>query len=252
MANDGKHLRAAWKALNFGQWDEAITEASRVTTDYGKQQTKLIIQGASNGKQLVITQNALKSIKQELVTVKAAQASTAPAIQQAKQPVKNDDKQQLSNSQDTVRPNQSYNFNTKAPQKTATTNEELQAALTDENVIEQKVETVKPFLKEGILGPSTAIRQNGTLYQVHHFSGNSGQTVTITLESQNFKTQLLLIGPDGKVVPQKPQKPQKMNLDGSKSLSIFALPQTGTYLVRVGANESLGQGHYVLTIHQSV
>jgi serine protease Do len=98
---------------------------------------------------------------------------------------------------------------------------------------------------QSVLGPGASVLpSDGSLYRMTSFTGRAGQTVTITLESPDFDTYLVLISPDGKVL--------KENNDASNNTTDSAitatLPSTGVYRVIVNASDKDGRGRYTLTI----
>ncbi len=98
---------------------------------------------------------------------------------------------------------------------------------------------------DGELGSgSEVLPSDGSLYQEHSFEGTAGQTVVITLESQDFDTYLILIGPDEQVIAQN----DDISPDDLNSSITITLPTTGTYRAIANAYDSSGQGRYRLTI----
>lgn len=106
---------------------------------------------------------------------------------------------------------------------------------------------VSPILlkEEGTLGPESQILQSdGTPYQEYTLQGRQGQPVTILMESEDFDTFLILLGPDGQVIGQ--------NDDASRgtlnSVLTVTLPATGTYRIIANAYERDGRGDYIVTV----
>jgi S1-C subfamily serine protease len=106
---------------------------------------------------------------------------------------------------------------------------------------------ISPILlkEEGRLGPdSQVLRADGTFYQEHTFQGQAGQSVTIVMESEDFDTFLILVGPNEQVIGQ--------NDDASartlNSVLTVTLPTTGTYRIIANAYEQTGQGAYTVTV----
>lgn len=106
---------------------------------------------------------------------------------------------------------------------------------------------ISPILlkEEGSLGPNSQILQSdGSPFQEHVFPGRAGQTVTISLESEDFDPFLIVVGPDDQVIGQ--------NDDASartlNSLLTVTLPATGSYRIIANAYDRAGQGNYILTV----
>lgn len=98
---------------------------------------------------------------------------------------------------------------------------------------------------EGTLGTNSLILEaDGSLYQEHFFQGNAGQVVTITMESDEFDTYLILVGPDDEVVEQN----DDINSRNLNSQISTVLPRTGTYRILANAYDSRGRGRYRLTV----
>ncbi|NJO41469.1 MAG: trypsin-like serine protease [Cyanobacteria bacterium CRU_2_1] len=98
---------------------------------------------------------------------------------------------------------------------------------------------------EGMLGPnSQVLESDGSLYEEYTFEGDAGQTVTISMESGDFDTYLILLGPDEQVVGQNDDaSPSTLN-----SLLIVTLPATGTYRIIANSYDRSGQGAYTLVV----
>ena len=99
--------------------------------------------------------------------------------------------------------------------------------------------------EEGSLGPSSQLLQSdGTPYQEHTFQGRQGQSITIQMESQDFDTFLILVGPDEQVIGQN----DDASSGTQNSVLTVTLPVTGTYRIIANAYEPTSQGNYVVTV----
>lgn len=99
--------------------------------------------------------------------------------------------------------------------------------------------------ESGVLGQnSLVLSSDGSLYEEHLFEGQAGQLVTINMESNDFDTYLMLIGPDGEMVAQNDDSGSE-TLNSSISLT---LPQTGTYRVIANSYDSTGRGQYSVQV----
>ncbi len=87
------------------------------------------------------------------------------------------------------------------------------------------------------------LTEDNSLYDEYTFEGQAGQAVTITLESPDFDTYLILVSPDGQVL----DKNDDIGNNTNSALSL-RLPASGRYTVVVNARERTGQGRYLLTI----
>lgn len=99
--------------------------------------------------------------------------------------------------------------------------------------------------EEGYLGQGSLILQSdGSLYQVHDFFGEAGQQVTIVMESNEFDTYLILIGPNEEVIEQNDDvSPNNLN-----SAITLTLPASGTYRAIANAYDSTGRGRYSIRV----
>jgi tetratricopeptide (TPR) repeat protein len=95
-----------------------------------------------------------------------------------------------------------------------------------------------------IPGRSSALPSDGSLYEAHTFEGRAGQSVTITLESSDFDTYLILLGPDSKKVADN----DDISRSNSNSALTVTLPASGRYIVIVNAYKKGERGRYTLTV----
>lgn len=88
------------------------------------------------------------------------------------------------------------------------------------------------------------VPSDGSLYDDYQFEGRAGQTVTITLESEEFDTYLVLIGIDGRVLGENGDR----NYQTTNSVIQITLPRSGQYRVLANAVDNRGRGRYLLTV----
>ncbi|OAB61764.1 peptidase S1 [Leptolyngbya valderiana BDU 20041] len=86
--------------------------------------------------------------------------------------------------------------------------------------------------------------EDGSLYDVYRFEGREGQTVTVTLESPDFDTYLLLLSEAVRPIAQN----DDIGPGNTNSALQVRLPYTGTYFVWVNAYDNTGRGRYELTV----
>ncbi len=91
---------------------------------------------------------------------------------------------------------------------------------------------------------SPVLQDDNSLYQDYSFQGTGGQTVTITMESNDFDTYLILLDSDGQVIQQN----DDATPNSTNSVITVTLPQSGTYRVIANAYDRNGRGRYILTI----
>ncbi|MEO1124642.1 MAG: PPC domain-containing protein [Cyanobacteria bacterium J06639_16] len=98
--------------------------------------------------------------------------------------------------------------------------------------------------EQGSLERGDDVLSDGSLYDAYTFSGQAGQQVTITLESQEFDTYLILVDSDGNSIAQN----DDINSNNRNSSINVALPASGVYNVVANAYDSSGRGRYTLTV----
>lgn len=99
--------------------------------------------------------------------------------------------------------------------------------------------------EEGLLDATAPILQSdGSRYKEHAFTGRVGQSVTITLESSDFDTYLIVVGPDNQILGEN----DDIGPDNYNSSITLTLPANGTYRIIANAFDAAGQGRYLLTV----
>ncbi|NJR39108.1 MAG: trypsin-like serine protease [Leptolyngbyaceae cyanobacterium CSU_1_4] len=102
-----------------------------------------------------------------------------------------------------------------------------------------------PLQIQGTLGVNSRVLQSDrSPYQEHSFQGTAGQRITISLESREFDSYLILLDPEGKKIGE--------NDDASSSTMDSALtvtlPSTGIYRIIANTYDSTGRGEYTLSV----
>ena len=102
-----------------------------------------------------------------------------------------------------------------------------------------------PLQIQGSLGANSQILQSDrSPYQEHTFQGTAGQRITISLESREFDSYLILLDPDGKKIGEN----DDASSNTMNSALTVTLPSTGTYRVIANTYDSTGRGQYTLSI----
>lgn len=91
---------------------------------------------------------------------------------------------------------------------------------------------------------SQVLETDGSLFNEHIFEGQAGQTVTISLTSNDFDTFLILMDANGDGLDAN----DDFSEGNTNSQIVITLPQTGTYRIVVNAYDRTGRGNYVLTV----
>ena len=94
---------------------------------------------------------------------------------------------------------------------------------------------------EGKLEEGDETLTDGSLYDTYTFEGEAGQFIEIRLNSDDFDTYLILVGPNGEWISRNDD-----SFDGLNSAIYIELPQTGTYSVLANVYDSSGEGEYRL------
>lgn len=85
---------------------------------------------------------------------------------------------------------------------------------------------------------------DGSLYDEYEFQGQAGQVVNIEMNSLDFDTYLILIGPNGEWLAQN----DDIHSQNLNSAIAIILPETGTYRIMANAYNARGRGNYTLSI----
>jgi serine protease Do len=99
--------------------------------------------------------------------------------------------------------------------------------------------------EEGFLGQGASVLpSDGSLYQEHIFYGEAGQRVTVTMESNEFDTYLILIGPNDQVIEQN----DDIGPNNYNSSITVTLPATGNYRAIANSYDATGRGRYSIRV----
>jgi serine protease Do len=99
--------------------------------------------------------------------------------------------------------------------------------------------------EQGTLGPGASVLQSdGSFYREHSFQGAAGQSITISLESSDFDTYLILLDPNEQVIGENDDTGPN---DTNSALTV-TLPTTGTYRVIANAYDRTGRGRYTIVV----
>lgn len=99
--------------------------------------------------------------------------------------------------------------------------------------------------EQGVLGRgSQVLAEDGSYYDEYSFEGQTGQTVTISLESNEFDPYLIVLTPDGQLLAQN----DDANARTTNSQIRVTLPMSGTYTIYANSYDSTGRGQYTLTV----
>ncbi|MEL7067842.1 MAG: trypsin-like peptidase domain-containing protein [Cyanobacteria bacterium J06581_3] len=103
-----------------------------------------------------------------------------------------------------------------------------------------------PSRTEGTLDSnSKVLARDGSRYEEYVFDASAGQQVTISLESRDFDTFLVLVGPDGEVLDSNDDI-SRSSLNSGLSV---VLPESGRYLVIANAIDDTGLGQFTLSVN---
>ena len=136
------------------------------------------------------------------------------------------------------------------PESTRSTTEpETPNTVEEENVISLDVENViaLPLLQNGVLEEGdNQLPSDKSFYDTYAFSGNAGQSVTISIESADFDTYVMLIDPEYKQIAEN----DDISQENRNSAITIELPKNGTYVVIVNSVDASGKGNYTLTVNE--
>ncbi|MEM6436593.1 MAG: trypsin-like peptidase domain-containing protein [Cyanobacteria bacterium P01_D01_bin.115] len=98
--------------------------------------------------------------------------------------------------------------------------------------------------ESGRLEAGDDIAPDDTLYDQYTFDAQAGQTVTITLESQEFDTYLAIVDEAGNLVAEN----DDIGPNSTNSAVSFTVPTTGSFLIIVNGYSTADQGRYDLIV----
>lgn len=99
--------------------------------------------------------------------------------------------------------------------------------------------------QNGRLAVGDAVAPDETLFDSYQFEGLGGQSITITVESQDFNTYLLVVDSVGRILADNDDS----NPSTTNSELSLRLPATGAYTIIVNGYSTTDQGEYTLTIY---
>ena len=131
---------------------------------------------------------------------------------------------------------------TETPETTATEQDtENTIAINNSNLISL------PFNQNGALETGDSqLPNDSSFYDMYAFQGNAGQSITISLESQEFDTYLFLLDPDNEQIAEN----DDISENNKNSAITITLPASGTYRVIVNSYDAEGKGNYSLSVNQ--
>ncbi|MEO1348842.1 MAG: tetratricopeptide repeat protein [Cyanobacteria bacterium J06635_15] len=97
---------------------------------------------------------------------------------------------------------------------------------------------------EGTLEAGDLTLENGSLYDIHSFEGEVGQTVTIRMISDEFDTFIGLVDSARQPIDEN----NDTTASETNSTLTMSLPEAGTYFIIAIAFDNAGQGNYRLTV----
>lgn len=98
--------------------------------------------------------------------------------------------------------------------------------------------------EQGTLEQGDAIASDNSLYDRYTFEGDEGQRVTLTMESSEFDTYLVLVDPEGQLLGDNDNVSQQ---NSNSSLTV-TLPVDGTYTVIANGRDNTSQGRYTVNV----
>jgi len=99
--------------------------------------------------------------------------------------------------------------------------------------------------EQGRLTNRSSRLRDGSRYNLYEFSAEAGQEVRIQLESSDFDTYLILIGPDDQPLAENDDRTS----GDTNSELVLNLPATGTYRLVANAFDSRGRGDYQVAVY---
>lgn len=109
--------------------------------------------------------------------------------------------------------------------------------------------TPREILQEqGILEDGDLVyEQDGSLYDVHQFTGQAGQILTISVESSEFDTFLAVFDENDRIIDQN----DDLSDNNTNSAVEITLPQDGTYRIFINGYDASDRGRYRIQVLES-
>jgi len=101
---------------------------------------------------------------------------------------------------------------------------------------------------QGTLDENDGVLADGSLFDVHQFDGQAGVEITVTVESSDFDTYLIVADRQRNLIAEN----DDIGPTNRNSAATFTLQHGGTYLVIVNAYDAYGRGDYRLVISAGV
>lgn len=94
------------------------------------------------------------------------------------------------------------------------------------------------------LDTTDTVLSDGSYYEEYSFTGRAGQQVVIDMNSADFDTYLLLVGPDGSLIAEN----DDVSSGNFNSQIVVTLPTNGVYTIAANGYDSASLGRYDLTV----
>jgi hypothetical protein len=105
------------------------------------------------------------------------------------------------------------------------------------------------LLEQGMLEDGDQVyEQDGSLYDVHQFSGEAGQVITITVESDEFDTFLAVFDEDDLIIAQN----DDISDENTNSSVQITLPHSGAYRIFVNGYDESDLGRYTIQVVEAM
>ncbi|MFP4297623.1 MAG: CAP domain-containing protein [Spirulinaceae cyanobacterium] len=105
------------------------------------------------------------------------------------------------------------------------------------------------LLEQGILEDGDPVyEQDGSLYDVHQFSGEAGQVLTISVESSEFDTFLAVFDEDDRIIGQN----DDLSDESTNSSVQITIPRDGTYRIFINGYDESDRGRYTIRVVEAV
>jgi Bacterial pre-peptidase C-terminal domain len=113
------------------------------------------------------------------------------------------------------------------------------------SAIAQTADDTLLLSEEGILEEGDSVLPtDNSLYDQYTFEGKEGQSVIVTLESDEFDSYVALIGPDTEVLAEN----DDIAPDAQTAQVEVTLPTDGTYTVFANGFDSTSRGQYKIEV----
>ncbi|MBP0000449.1 MAG: M48 family metalloprotease [Cyanobacteria bacterium SID2] len=140
-----------------------------------------------------------------------------------------------------LHPHKSISFKTYPVSESSTQHHQKSLTGPQSNLVAQR----QIFRENGTLDNSDEVLRDRSRFDLYRFDGQAGQEVRIQMDSTDFDTYLILLGPDDRPLAENDDRSR----NNPNSELTVTLPVTGTYRIVANSYDARGRGSYTLSLY---